>query len=118
MRDLINVLNRYLIDLEVSLNRSETSELRGRKAGGLRLSLVPGAGAEVEHSLRRRLSLYRGGAWGSLDTGGAGPPVKPGVSAEESVGREGVGGAAEDRLQSSRLLGRPEVVKVYKLLVC
>lgn len=100
--------------MEVSLYWSETSKLWRRKTGWGGLSLVGAGGAggtQVEAILWRRRSLWR-------HIGGAGPPLKPRVSTEESVGREGGRqGAAEDGLKSSGLVGA-EVVEVDELLVC
>ena len=97
--------------MEVSLYWSETSKLWRRKTGRGGLSLVGAGRAQAEGSLWLRLSLCR-------HIGGTGPPLKPGVSTEESVGREGGGqGAPEDGLEGSGLL-RPEVVEADELLVC
>ena len=98
-------LCRYLVDMQVPLYWSEASKLWRWKTGGGGLSLVC-----VEGSLWRRPSLFP-------HTGGTGPPLKPGVSTEESVGGEGGGqGAPEDGLESSGLF-RAEVVEADKLLV-
>ena len=88
----------YLVDMQVSLDWSEASKLRRWKTGRGGLSLVGVGGSQIEGSGGLRLAL----CW---SIGGTGPPLKPRVTTEESVGREGGReGAAEDRLKSSGLL--------------